>query len=119
MAAEFTYEGVVLRVHDGDTIACDLHRTMDFGFHLLHTMTWRNRRIRLANLYSPELTEKGGQEALAYALTLIKVGDTVDVTSLDVREFDNYGRVLGKVTLADGRDFAEVMIAAGHGTAKP
>ena len=98
----WTVPATVLDVHDGDTFTC----LLDLGWHI-----WYRTRIRLAVINAPELNTQAGVEARAFALTLVHPSDVVTFTSTAL---DNYGRPLGHVTLADGRDFGQVMLDSGH-----
>lgn len=106
------YPAKVVAIHDGDTCTLDI----DLGFdHLIAGQDWNGRNrvtCRLYGIDAPELHTAAGKTALAYALTLLHVGDIVSVIS---HGWDAYGgRFDGEITLADGRDFAEAMLAAGH-----
>jgi endonuclease YncB( thermonuclease family) len=118
------YKATVVDVHDGDTLFVDLllHRQrvaagvdVDLGFnvHLRRGGVWLVRQsVRLAGCNAPELATPAGKAALAYLQTLVKPGDPVMLLSL---AWDKYGgRVDGRVTLADGRDLTQAMIAAGE-----
>ena len=97
------YRGVVDEAHDGDTV----HARLDVGFDLtVYT------RIRVNGINAPELSTAEGKEARDYARTLLPSGAAVQVVSLG---WDKYGgRIEGRITMADGRDFGEAMVAAGH-----
>lgn len=99
----WTVPATVVRVHDGDTLVADL----DLGWHV----TLQAQSIRLARINAPELSTPSGKAALAFIDTLLGPGDHVTVLS---HELDKYGRVLGEVSLADGRNLSDVMVAAGH-----
>jgi endonuclease YncB( thermonuclease family) len=106
-AAEFITYGAI----DGDTIIiaerCNLWNPA-------------NTRVRIFGIDTPEsrlppakceAEVKLGKAAKAFAQGLIKRGDRVIVTYVTK---DKYScRIVGTVTLPDGRDFAKVMIAAG------
>lgn len=98
------YPALVTRVTDADTIALDLD--LGFGVHQLALS------CRVFGINAPELSTPAGKDARAFALTLLAAGDRVSVLS---HGFDKYaGRFDGSITLADGRDFASVLVAAGH-----
>ena len=106
------YPAKVLNVHDGDTITLDI----DLGYdHLIAGQDWDGKTrlsCRVFGINAPELSTQAGKDALAYAQTLLNVGDRCKVTS---HGWDKYGgRFDGEITLADGRDFGTVMIATGH-----
>ncbi len=95
----------VIRWKDGDTAEVKIDRG------------WRDSRereaIRLYGLWCPELGEDGGLMAKLYAESLLPPGA---VCLLHSRTLWSLGRTLGDLRLQDGRDFAGLMIAAGHGT---
>lgn len=98
----YDYAATVLRVVDGDTV----HLDADLGFYLeLH-----DRSVRIAHINAPELSTDAGKAAKAYAEGLLGVGSSVTLLS---HELDKYGRVLGSISLADGRDFGKLMLDAG------
>src|SRR6266516_1407728 len=99
----YDYPATVVRVVDGDTV----HLSVDLGFYVeLH-----DRSVRIAHIDAPELTTDAGKTAKIYAQELLPVGSRVTLYS---HELDKYGRVLGTITLADGRDFGQTMIDAGQ-----
>jgi endonuclease YncB( thermonuclease family) len=106
----YTYTAVVRLVHDGDTVELDV----DLGFHTWVTQAWD----RIGWISARELSMPGGPEAAEYARSLLPVGLGVYVRSVkidadpaDDMSFDRYVMV---VTLPDGRDFGQAMIAAGY-----
>lgn len=100
----------VLLVGDGDTI--DVEATLDNGQKIPIA-------LRIEGMDAPE-TDKdradcdaeiaAGKEAKAYAETLL--GGSATVYLRGVKDF--YGRLLACITLDDGRDYAQTMIAAGY-----
>jgi endonuclease YncB( thermonuclease family) len=106
------YPARCVDVHDGDTMTLDI----DLGFdHLIAGRDWSGSprlSCRVFGINAPELATDAGKTSLAYALTLIKPGDLCQVTS---HGWDKYGgRFDGTIALADGRDFAAVMLQAGY-----
>lgn len=98
------YPALVAAVHDGDTFTVDLD--LGFGVHQ------QGLSCRVFGINAPELATQAGKDALTFALTLLRVGDRVQVVS---HGWDKYGgRFLGVITLADGSDFAALMVKAGH-----
>ena len=90
--------GTVLRWIDGDTMVADL----DLGWE-----TWRHgARVRLLGIDAPESRQPGGSEATVRARVLCPVGSVVRVESW---RLDSFGRVLGSITLADGRDLVSAL----------
>lgn len=131
------YQATVANVHDGDTIDVDVWlrgdppraakalqaggRDVDLGFDIheivskhgsVVALVNRRQSVRLFGCNAPELATPAGKAALAFLQTLVSVGDQVTLVS---HGWDKYGgRVDGTVTLTDGRDLTELMIAAGH-----
>lgn len=98
----YHYRAVVERVRDGDTVRF----RADLGFD-----TWHVGPFRLLGIAARELDEPGGPEARDHLEDLLPVGAIVDLFS---RKPDKWGgRYLARITLADGRDLAEVLIAEG------
>lgn len=125
MPTEFTYNAVATRVHDGDTVYADIvlkkgrrwrkpGPDIDLGFNI-HVrngdIILADRSIRLAGCNAAELATGPGKEAMAQMANLYHAGDKVKVTS---HSLDKYGRVLGSITLSDGKDLAESMVDSGH-----
>lgn len=97
-------EAVVLKIIDGDTV--DL--MVNLGFN-----TWSKSRIRLYGINAPEI--KGEEKPLGlkskeFLSTLIKVGDTINITTHGI---DKYGRCLA--TLFIGKlNINDYMIEKGY-----
>lgn len=120
------YQVIVVEIHDGYTVFVDIvliaskaHRHVpdeDLGFNI-HIISGvgvvlKRQSVRLLGCNAPELATPAGKAALAFLETVLHVGDTVTIVS---ESWDKYGgRVDAPVTLADGRDLTQVMIAAGH-----
>jgi endonuclease YncB( thermonuclease family) len=100
------YPATVVSVHDGDTCVLSIELGFDISFR---------GACRCYGINAPELSTPEGKAALAYALTLIKPGDSVTVVSHGYDKFG--GRFDGAITLADGRDFGVAMVTSGN--AKP
>jgi len=111
-AATIAYHATVLKVIDGDTIT-------------VHVPGWPAPfdpiGVRIYGLDAPEHQKPPAQtvcevamglDAQAFARTLVKPGQSVTVTYTKGVN-DKYGRLLGRVTLPDGRDWSAVMIGAG------
>lgn len=106
------YPAQVVDLHDGDTI----HLNLDLGFaQFVEAHDLDGKAImscRVFGINAPELSTDAGKAALAFAQTLLKPGDRVTVVS---HGWDKYGgRFDGTVTLADGTDFATLMLQAGQ-----
>ena len=94
--------------HDGDT------------FNALVSMGGRSyglNHVRCAGYNAAELsTGAPGAAATTLARSLVDTGRIVYFDALAFErsdELDNFGRFLGVVTLADGRDLASLMTASG------
>lgn len=92
----------VLGVIDGDTVRVEL----DLGWD-----TYRVEDVRLSGIDAPEKSTSAGMAAFSYVLLLLPPGSQVTVES---QSYEKYGRTLGAIKLADGRDLAAEMLQAGH-----
>lgn len=105
-------EAITYGALDGDTIViaerCDRFNS-------------QNRKLRVYGIDTPESSfVRGkcaaevakGKEAKKFAQSLIKRGDTIEFQYVTKDKWEC--RWVANVTLADGRDFANTMIAAGH-----
>ena len=123
MATFGPYQATVVALHDGDTLFVDIvlakragalavDRDLGFNVHRAKAgIVLERQAVRVFGCNAPELATPAGKASLAYIQTLVKVGDTVTLLS---HSWDKYGgRIDGEVTLADGRDLAKTMIAAG------
>jgi len=126
------YAATVVAIHDGDTIDLSLVLVkmrstvaarakaldVDLGFNVHRTpdgVVLERQSVRLLGCNAPELATPAGKAALAYIETLVKIGDLVTLVS---HGWDKYGgRIDGVVTLTDGRDLAQAMVAAGQAAA--
>lgn len=88
-----TVGGAVRYVTDGDTFS----------------LRGVERPIRVWGLDAPERNERGASAATS---TLRRLVGAQSLTCR-VRDIDRYGRIVGQCFLADGRDVAAQMIAAG------
>lgn len=115
LAAAIVYHATVLKVVDGDTLR-------------IHVQGWPAPfdpiDVRVYGVDAPEHVRPPAQaacevvlglKASAYARALVKPGQPITVAWQGVH--DKYGRLLGSVTLPDGRDWASTMITAGMGRA--
>jgi micrococcal nuclease len=110
----YRYRCKIVNWVDGDTV--DL--AVDLGFRVTTF-----QRVRIFGVNAPEIHSKDAEEkrrgfaALAAAVELAPPGSPVVVQSHKSGEAgggDKYGRWLAEISLSDGRDFARVMLAAGH-----
>jgi endonuclease YncB( thermonuclease family) len=106
------YPAKCVAIHDGDTATFDL----DLGFAVrIPGQSWAGKTMlscRVFGINAPELSTDAGKAALAYAQTILHPGDLCTVLS---HGWDAYGgRFDGSITLPDGSDFGQAMIAAGQ-----
>lgn len=88
--------GMCVNVHDGDTISV---QTPEGTF-----------RVRVVSIDCPELGQAYGEEALQTARALCYQ----QYVELEPLEVDNYGRLVARVYLPDGRDFGREMVCKGY-----
>lgn len=93
LAQTNTVSGTVRYVADGDTFS----------------LRGVERPIRVWGLDAPERNERGASAATSTLRRLV----TGQSLTCRVRDIDRYGRIVGQCFLADGRDVAAQMIAAG------
>jgi len=111
MEPVYVYAATVTKVVDGDT----LRLQADLGFKTHVDLT-----VRVKDLWAPELDTPGGHTARQMAELLIPPGTRVVIRTHKTRtgnDLESLGRYVADVQLADGRDFAEVMVSGGFGTA--
>lgn len=114
--AAVVYQGTVVKIVDGDTVKVTVKGWPEYFSPI---------DVRVYGLDTPEhvmppaqtVCEVAlGKAAAGFAAQLARPGDKIKIT-WDRMHHDKYGRLLGAVTLADGRDWAKTMIAAGFGRA--
>lgn len=113
MAATFgPYPARCVAIHDGDTIIFDID--LGFGVHF-PGRSWSGKTMlacRVEGINAPELSTDAGKAALVYAQSILRSGDICQVVSYG---WDKYGgRFDGSITLPDGTDYAERLVAAGY-----
>lgn len=102
----YEYRCTIIRVLDGDSLLADI----DLGFRVTYRQT-----IRLVAMNAPEIRTALGPaakrrlEELVVGKTFVRVQTTIH------REFEKYGRVLGRI-IADGVDVNAQMVADGFAT---
>jgi micrococcal nuclease len=107
----YTYNAVVRRVIDGDSIVVDI----DLGFKI-HIS---GQTIRLAGIDTPESRSKDPKEKAQGVLstrrlkTLLPVGGSVLIRT-DITDLEKYGRLLAEVLKTDGVSVNKVMIDEGY-----
>ena len=107
-AVDYRYVCTVVRVIDGDSFEA----LFDLGFKVSLRET-----VRLAGIDTPEKVGRSkarGLAAKAFVEGLLPAGTAVLVQTFKGRD-EKFGRFLASVTLPDGTDLVERLIAAGHG----
>ena len=101
------YRGVVKHIVDGDT----LDVMLDVGLNRYPYVT-----LRLRGVDAPEInraaTRVAGQAARDFVATLAPLGTPCVVTTEP--DAQTFGRYVATVTLADGTDLGDALVAAGH-----
>jgi hypothetical protein len=105
----FVRRGVLLRTLDGDTFVA----LLDLGFYMQECPV----RVRIHNLYAPEMDEPGGPEAKRYLSRLLGTKDLRLKTYKDQLSFDRWVADVWVKQASGWASVAERCIAAGHGTA--
>jgi endonuclease YncB( thermonuclease family) len=113
LLAAVVYHGTVIHAVDGDTLRISVPRW---------PAPFTPIDVRVYGIDAPEHVAPPAQSACEvvlglkaslFAHTLVKPGDKVSITWSPAHPHDKYGRLLGAVTLADGRDWAATMISGG------
>ena len=103
----YTYQATVVNVVDGDTVDLDI----DLGLHIT-----KRERIRAKGINAPRLGTAAGHAAKGAAQAFLPNGTVIVVrTYLDKTE--KYGRLLATMdcpVAGPVKDFAQLMVAAGH-----
>lgn len=95
---------VVSKVLDADTIRGEA----DLGWGI-----WkRSLDVRVNTLWAPENRTPEGKAATAWAKGMLPVGTVLTLHSMWVETF---ARVVGSLYLADGSNWTDLVVAAGHG----
>ncbi|EGJ50264.1 thermonuclease family protein [Desulfocurvibacter africanus] len=92
----FGFPAKVIKISDGDTLT-------------VLTEDKRQVRVRLFGVDTPEKKQAFGSKATDFTKSIAAL-QMVDVQEMDV---DRYGRLVGKVTLADGRVLNAELVANG------
>jgi endonuclease YncB( thermonuclease family) len=111
----YIYNATFITAHDGDTVTLRL----DHGsFPTAKAETTAPFRIR--NLYCPELKEPGGFQAMTFSNNLL-IGArqiVVQTHKTPTAMQGSFARTIADVWV-DGQSLADLVIAAGHGSATP
>jgi micrococcal nuclease len=95
----FTYNAIVERVIDGDTV--DVH--IDLGFDI-----WHSVRLRLSGLDAPEMATDAGKTAKRFVKDALE-GESVTITT---SKTDKYGRYLAEIFVR-GNSFNKSLLDLG------
>ena len=103
----YQYRATVTAIHDADTYTLDIDLGLEAWLH--------NQKLRLAHANAPELPTPAGKAALVWVQHLMPVGTAVVIDTIKAQgDKEKYGRWLAQVTLPDGTDLADTMIAVGQ-----
>ena len=104
----FEYRAKVLNVVDGDTIDVEF----DLGFD-----TYRNERIRLTGIDTPEIRTRDLEEKHRGLCAKERVVELIlgkEVTIRTIKDkTEKYGRYLGEVILEDGVSLNNLLVVEG------
>lgn len=107
----YCYKATIIKWVDGDTAKVDV----DLGCRVHWHGSLRCARYNSPEVYGPSKPE--GDKATYFVEKECPVGSTIYIKSLAFvksDELDSFGRMLAEVTLADGRNLADVMIESGY-----
>lgn len=98
----YQYSATVENVVDGDTV--DL--AIDLGFKII-----TKQRVRLARVDTPERGQPGFAEAKEFV-----VAKTAEKNvTLHTEKVSKWGYYLAEITLADGSNLSDALLAGGYG----
>jgi endonuclease YncB( thermonuclease family) len=103
---EWWFRGQVRRIIDADSLVV----RVDLGFDVNI-----NINVRVAGVNAPEDRTPEGRAATLFAVTLLS-GSPITLRTEHDRSF---ARWIGEIWLPDGSNYAERLIAAGHGVPYP
>lgn len=103
----YQYKAKVIRVIDADTIKC----VVDVGFGISVNQRFRILGYDAPETFRPKTDEERqlGERATEIAKNLLLDMEVI----VNTQKTDVYGRYLATVTLSDGTDYAQRMIAEG------
>jgi endonuclease YncB( thermonuclease family) len=103
----------VARVVDGDTLDALVTRDIGFGGRVTYPV-----RLRLARVNAPAGKSAAGKESSAFLAGLLPAGAVVDLVTVKPYKYsgpaDDTGEYMTEITLPDGRNVSDVMVATGH-----
>jgi endonuclease YncB( thermonuclease family) len=104
---DLRYTATIATAIDGDTLVVDV------PVDLWHLLQFAARvHVRLRGINAREHSDPGGPEARAHLASLAPPGTLVEFTAHGPDKFAT--RVLGSITLPDGTDLADRMVADGY-----
>ena len=109
----YTYSAQVTKIIDGDTIEIDL----DLGFGVWY----RNQRVRLNGIDTPESRTKDKDEKIRGELSKSKLKELIEekrvkiTTAIDTD--DKFGRILGVIETKEGINVNEWLITNNYAVA--
>ena len=108
---DWAVPATVSRVIDGDTVVV----SADLGWHISLTSS-----VRLYGVDCPELNTDEGKVARDFVKDLLPDGTPITLVSHKLLgATDKYGRVLGSITLPNGRDLSTVLLETGNAVPYP
>ena len=109
----YTYSAQVTKIIDGDTIEIDL----DLGFGVWY----RNQRVRLNGIDTPESRTKDIDEKIRGELSKSKLKELVENKNVKITTAidpdDKFGRILGNIETKDGINVNEWLITNNYAVA--
>lgn len=103
----------IIRVVDGDTLDAQVSRDLGFGGRAVLPV-----RLRLARINAPSMSVPAGLDARGYLVSLLPTTVAVDITTTKPYKYGGVdgevGEWVAEITLPDGRNVSDVMVAAGH-----
>lgn len=106
----YTYSAEVTRVIDGDTIQIDI----DLGFGVW----FRNQRVRLNGIDTPESRTKDKEEKIRGELSKNKLKELIENKRVNITTAinpdDKFGRILGNIVTKDGIKVNDWLIANNY-----
>lgn len=106
---DYTYEGIIARWVDGDTVDMIVTKTSDFGFKMTLDGTYTGR-FRLTIVDTPERGEPGWAEATAFCRLHLPAGTRTRVDTYKTP--DSFGRYLADIYVG-GTTISSLLLQAG------
>ena len=108
MTASWSYPGATLaKAVDGDSFYADVKRVADIGFHIISTATAR-QKFRLNRCNAAPIKTPSGAGAAARTTELLAAAP-FDLLSVGAYKYGD--EWMAEVTLADGRNLSNLLIA--------